>query len=72
MMARVLDDVAAGATRWLVLTGPPGIGKARLAEEAAATVADAGGRVVWVNCPDERGCHHGGPCGTWCGRWGQC
>ncbi|MET0704686.1 MAG: BTAD domain-containing putative transcriptional regulator [Mycobacterium sp.] len=55
MLARVLDDAAAGATRWLVLTGPPGIGKTRLAEEAAARVADAGGRVVWVNCPDERG-----------------
>ncbi|QEM48257.1 AAA family ATPase [Mycolicibacterium grossiae] len=50
---QVLADAAAGATRWLVLSGPPGIGKTRLAEEAAARAA-AGGDTVWVSCPDER------------------
>ena len=43
-----------GATRWLVLSGPPGIGKTRLAEEISATVAAGGGEVAWVSCPDER------------------
>ncbi|KMO80354.1 BTAD domain-containing putative transcriptional regulator [Mycolicibacterium obuense] len=50
----LLARVSAGATRWLVLSGPPGIGKTRLAEEIGAMAASAGGDVVWVNCPDER------------------
>lgn len=52
--AEVLTRVTAGATRWLVLSGPPGIGKTRLAEEIADLVDAGGGDVVWVNCPDER------------------
>lgn len=51
----VLADVAAGAARWLVLSGPPGIGKTRLAEEVVARVGCDGGDVIWVACPDERG-----------------
>ncbi|OKH68331.1 ATPase AAA [Mycobacterium sp. SWH-M5] len=47
----LLADVTAGETRWLVLSGPPGIGKTRLAEEIADR-CDA--EVVWVSCPDER------------------
>lgn len=54
-VTRLLDDVTGGATRWLVLTGPPGIGKTRLAEEAAARGGRRGADVVWVGCPDERG-----------------
>jgi DNA-binding SARP family transcriptional activator len=54
-VAEVLADVSGGDTRWLVLSGPPGIGKTRLAEEAARLAAAAGGRTVWVSCPDERG-----------------
>lgn len=50
----VLADVAAGAARWLVFSGPPGIGKTRLAEELAARVSAEGGRAIWVSCPDER------------------
>lgn len=53
-VGEVLSRVAAGATRWLVLSGPPGIGKTRLAEEVGAMAAAGGGDVVWVNCPDER------------------
>jgi nucleoside-triphosphatase THEP1 len=49
----LLADVSKGATRWLVLSGPPGIGKTRLAEEVAAQVAADDGRVVWIRCPDE-------------------
>ena len=45
---------AAGATRWLVLSGPPGIGKTRLAEEIAGLVGARGGDGAWVSCPDER------------------
>lgn len=52
-VSSLLADVSNGATRWLVLSGPPGIGKTRLAEEAAARIGDAGGRVVWISCPDE-------------------
>ncbi|MDG4664354.1 BTAD domain-containing putative transcriptional regulator [Mycobacterium sp. 236(2023)] len=53
--ADVLARVTAGAARWLVLSGPPGIGKTRLAEEIAGLVTAGGGDTVWVNCPDERG-----------------
>ncbi|MEU2347284.1 BTAD domain-containing putative transcriptional regulator [Modestobacter sp. NPDC049651] len=52
---RVLADVTAGRTRWLLLCGPAGIGKSRLAQEAAARVVAAGGREVWVRCPDDEG-----------------
>ncbi|WP_454789104.1 BTAD domain-containing putative transcriptional regulator [Mycolicibacterium lutetiense] len=45
----LLADVRAGEARWLVLSGPPGIGKTRLAEEIDDRFsADA----VWVSCPD--------------------
>ncbi|HET7740779.1 MAG TPA: BTAD domain-containing putative transcriptional regulator, partial [Mycobacterium sp.] len=53
-VAEVLADAAGGDTRWLVLSGPPGIGKTRLAEEAVALAAAGGGQTVWVSCPDER------------------
>lgn len=53
--AEMLARVADGATRWLVLSGPAGIGKTRLAEEIAGLADADGGDVVWVHCPDERG-----------------
>ncbi len=49
----ILARASAGATGWLVLSGPPGIGKTRLAEEIAGLVSADGGEVIWVGCPDE-------------------
>ncbi len=52
--ADLLADVAAAAVRWLVLSGPPGIGKTRLAEEVVARLGSDEFNVVWVSCPDEQ------------------
>ena len=57
-LAAVDRHLAAGPTagvRWVVLTGPPGIGKTRLAEEVAALAAATGAREVWARCHDEEG-----------------
>ena len=54
MVDELLADVSRGLSCWLVLSGPPGIGKTRLAEEAAARATAAGGQSVWVSCPDEQ------------------
>lgn len=51
----MLAAARAGDTRWLICSGPAGIGKTRLAEEAVARMVDAGASTVWVSCPDERG-----------------
>jgi DNA-binding SARP family transcriptional activator len=50
-VADLLVDVGNGLSCWLVLSGPPGIGKTRLAEEIVARGEDG---TVWVSCPDER------------------
>ncbi|ONH29545.1 transcriptional regulator [Pseudofrankia asymbiotica] len=49
----VLAEAIVGAGRWAVLTGPAGIGKSRLAEEAAGGWQRAGGVVSRVGCPDD-------------------
>jgi DNA-binding SARP family transcriptional activator len=41
--------------RWLVLTGPAGIGKTRLAEETLAAAAADGMRVIRTGCPEDDG-----------------
>ncbi|GAC60528.1 putative regulatory protein [Gordonia sihwensis NBRC 108236] len=54
---RVLRELrtAGTGTRWLILSGPAGIGKTRLAEEAVHLAEAAGDRAVWVRCPDTEG-----------------
>ncbi|HMS76255.1 BTAD domain-containing putative transcriptional regulator [Gordonia sp. (in: high G+C Gram-positive bacteria)] len=57
---RRLRDVVSTASpdpRWVLLTGPPGIGKTALAEETVtlATTAHPDATVVWVRCPDTEG-----------------
>ncbi|WOC13458.1 hypothetical protein MP11Mi_25590 [Gordonia sp. MP11Mi] len=42
-------------TRWLALVGPAGIGKTRLAHEAARLADNRGETTVWVRCPDTEG-----------------
>ncbi len=41
--------------RWLVITGPAGIGKTRMAEETVASLARRDVRVVRTTCPDDEG-----------------
>jgi tetratricopeptide (TPR) repeat protein len=45
-----LDDVSAGHGRLLLLSGEPGIGKTRLAEEISSDASARGMRVVWGRC----------------------
>jgi DNA-binding CsgD family transcriptional regulator len=48
-------EALAGGGRLVVLTGPPGIGKTRLAEELAGGARRAGQRVLWGRAVEERG-----------------
>src|SRR5580698_9421994 len=45
-----LDDVSAGRGRMFLLSGEPGIGKTRLAEEISNDASARGMRVVWGRC----------------------
>ncbi len=51
-VARLLDDAVAGRGRLVLCTGEAGIGKTRLAEEAAALAAARGVPVVWARAAD--------------------
>ena len=54
-LRRWLTDALAGHGRLVVLTGPPGIGKTRLAEELAEGARGNGTRVLWGRALQERG-----------------
>ena len=54
-LRRWLAESLAGHGRLVVLTGPPGIGKTRLAEELADGARRAGQRVLWGRAVEERG-----------------
>jgi len=45
-----LDDAMSGRGRLFLLAGDPGIGKSRLADEAAAQARDRGFKVAWGRC----------------------
>ena len=49
-LASGLDDAIAGRGRLFLISGEPGIGKTRLAEELAADAASRAMRVVWGRC----------------------
>ena len=50
-----LAEALAGHGRLVVLTGPPGIGKTRLAEELADRARRSGQRVLWGRAVEEQG-----------------
>lgn len=50
-----LFGAPADGQRWLVLTGPAGIGKTRLADETADALEKAGSRVLRAACPEDEG-----------------
>ncbi|MFT3900540.1 MAG: BTAD domain-containing putative transcriptional regulator [Gordonia sp. (in: high G+C Gram-positive bacteria)] len=54
-VAGLAETVAAPGAHWALLTGPAGIGKTRLAQEAASLASAAGREVLWVRCPDTEG-----------------
>jgi predicted ATPase len=54
-LRRCLAEALAGRGRLVVLTGPPGIGKTRLAEELADSARRAGKRVLWGRAVEEQG-----------------
>src|SRR5262245_66256636 len=57
-----LDDAACGTGRLFLLAGDPGIGKSRLAGEAAARARDRGVTVAWGGCGEA-----GGAAAYWAG-----
>ena len=50
-----LDDAIAGHGRVVMLTGEPGIGKTRLAQELSGIAGQRGAQVLWGRCYEEEG-----------------
>jgi DNA-binding CsgD family transcriptional regulator len=55
LLAGLLAGARGGAGGLVLLTGPPGIGKTRIAEEASRSAAEAGLGVSWGRCLDDEG-----------------
>jgi class 3 adenylate cyclase len=55
-----IDGALAGRGRLMTIAGEPGVGKSRLADEAASLAADQGMRVLWGRCWE-----HGGAPAYW-------
>lgn len=55
MLAARLGSAAGGGGQMVLLAGEPGVGKSRLAEEAAALAARLGMRCCWGRATDEEG-----------------
>lgn len=55
LLSRAWRGARAGQTRAVVVTGEPGVGKTRLAEEAAEPAVSHGARVVWSRCYEDAG-----------------
>ncbi|MDG9706145.1 BTAD domain-containing putative transcriptional regulator [Streptomyces sp. DH37] len=51
----VLHRVDSGRTAWGVISGEPGVGKTRLAEELASRAEDTGLTVAWARCAEAEG-----------------
>src|SRR5262249_36590363 len=45
-----LEDALAGHGRLFLISGEPGIGKTRLAEQLSSQASEQGGRVLWGRC----------------------
>ena len=50
MIAEHMQEVIKGEVRGLFVSGPPGIGKSRIATEIASRFGDSGGVVISVHC----------------------
>jgi predicted ATPase len=54
-LRRALDDALHRRGQILLVTGEPGIGKTRLAQELAAVAGQRDMRVLWGRCPERKG-----------------
>ena len=55
VLTGALDDALAGLGQIVMLSGEPGIGKTRLAQELASRAESSGARVMWGWCYEHVG-----------------